>query len=225
MKQIVLLIALLSIVGCYRQRPLPYKTTEPTLVLNGDSGYITPTPEYSLKLRGDSGYVSKRAGHEFLLKYSLTDSTNFYWQNNISDTIGKYYYIKQTGRYYVYIMDYKEEFSFETSIVAEVTAKGGLMQYERYLHGNYPRCLENYADGFWKHGDNFIVKICGTGSGYGATYMLLFNSITPRDSLELIPLSYWSQMLSAAGEDLSSTIDLRANKLTIHYQLQTGDYN
>lgn len=223
MKQILLFTLIATLLSCQQKKSAAIKPDQEHRAFKNIS-QTKQTPNCNILFSGDCGYIERCAGHNFLLAARLTDSTNFYWKQNPTDTIGKYYFIKETGNYYVYIMDCKEEYSFETSIVAEVTAKGALVQHERYLHSNYPSCLENYADGFGKCGNSYGVKICGTGSGYGATYLLLFKNISPQDSLEHIPISYWSQKANGDGEDLSSSINLSADKLTIYYTLKTGDY-
>ena len=50
----------------------------------------------------DSGYFNKQEGIKFLIQNSLIDTNNSYWiEINKTDTIAKFYKIKEAGNYII----------------------------------------------------------------------------------------------------------------------------
>jgi hypothetical protein len=172
----------------------------------------------------DSGYITKHKGLEFLLTARLTDTLDSYWsQAKDSDTIGKYYRNALTNNYFICTIDLSKKYSFETHLLIEVKPNGNIVKKERFFHGNYPCCWNNYYDGFNKYGEYFIIKTCRTGSGYCAGYLYLFKEISSQKSQQSIPESYWSSI--GVTQNLTSKMELNNDELIMHYKLEKGELN
>ncbi len=175
----------------------------------------------------DSGFILKKDGLRFLLSAALTDTAGSYWsQVKDNDTIGKYYKVRQTGNFFVCTIDLSQKNNFETFLLLEIKADGTVLKNERFFHGNYLCCLPNYYEGFYKYGDYFCLKTCGTGSGYCGTNMYLFKEIKPQNEQNSIAESYSSFNCSIGlSIILSSTIELHNDYLIMHYELKNGEFN
>jgi len=212
------------------------------------------TLQNKLILTNDSGFVTKKEGLAFLLANSLTDTlpwsdtiyydspitlfdgtTHTYWIDNgddgwylfkQTDTIGKYYRIENSNNYMMCLIDYGSKYDFETHLVIEITSDGKLVKSERFFHGNYPCCWGNNYDGFSKYGDFFGIEICGTGSGYCASYLHLFKEVTPQDSINSIRLNCWAYIDSdddeASYASITSNMEIKKDELLLHYVLIYG---
>lgn len=193
---------------------------------NGATNILNDKVQYSkLILSNDSGFVIKKNGLPFLLATSLTDTTDSFWnQAKDNDTIGKYYKVRETGSYFYCSIDLTKKYTFETHLLIEINPVGEILKSERYFHGNYPCCWDNYYEGFNKFGDYFGLKTCGTGSGYCASYLYLFKDILPQEKQNSIPQSYWSS-LGAGGlsQSFSSEMEFKKDKLVLHYKLEDGE--
>jgi len=178
-----------------------------------------------LELSLDSGFITKKVGLPFLLSNKLTDTTESFWdQVKDFDTIAKYYKIKETGNYYYCSIDISGQYSFETHLIIELTSDGEIIKSERFKHGNYACCWNNYYDGFNKYGDYYGIDICGTGSGYCATYLFLFKNLIPQDSQKEIPIRYWSSMgPKGQSQSFSSSMDIDKEVIIMHYRLDEGE--
>lgn len=172
----------------------------------------------------DSGYINKHKGIEFLLAAKLTDTLNSYWsQAKDNDTIGKYYRNPLSNTYFFCAIDLSNKYSFETHLLIELKSNGKILKAERFLHGNYPCCWNNYYEGFNKYGKYFGLKTCGTGSGYCASYLYLFNEILSQESQNSIPESYLSSF--KITQNLTSKMELKKDTLIMHYKLEEGELN
>ena len=178
-----------------------------------------------LMLENDSGFVIKKNGLPFLLETSLTDTIDSFWnQVKDSDTIGKYYKVSQTGNYFYCSIDLTRKYSFETHLLIEIKPSGEILRFERFFHGNYPCCWDNYYEGFNTFGEYFGLKTCETGSGYCASYLYLFKEILPQDKQNSIPQTYWSS-IGAGGlsQSLSSEMEFKKDNLFVYYKLEDGE--
>lgn len=178
-----------------------------------------------LSLQQDSGFVTKKIGLPFLIAHQLTDTTGTYWKDYIkdSDTIAKYYKVKQTGHFYYCTIDRLPD-DFETHLILELNQAGELLQSERFFHGHYHCCWKNRYEGFQKYGDYFGIKTCNTGLGFCASSLYLFKKLASQDTLEPVLIDYWEAM---GGEDrnprrLSSFLTTDKDTLLVHYKLEEG---
>jgi hypothetical protein len=145
----------------------------------------------TIQLSGDSGFITKKIGLPFLIANELTDTAESFWdQINDGDTIAKYYRDQETQHFVYCSFDLSRKYSFTTHLIMELDEKGEILEHQRYLHGNYPCCWNKTFDGFKRYGDGYGIKICGTGSGYCASYLFLFKKIIPQDSQYSIPVYY-----------------------------------
>jgi hypothetical protein len=177
-----------------------------------------------LELLMDSGFVTKKVGLPFLLSNNLTDTTESSWEIvNDNDTIAKYYKVKESGHYYYCSIDLSRQYSFETHLIIELSSEGEIIKSERFLHGNYSCCWNNYYDGFNKYGDYYGIDICGTGSGYCTTYLFLFKNLIPQNSQKEIPINYWSSSGEGESYSLSSSMNLNKEIIIMHYRLDEGE--
>lgn len=171
----------------------------------------------------DSGYFTKRKAIGFLLAAKLTDTLNSYWsQANDNDTIGKYYR-NASGNYFLCTVDLSKKYAFETHLLIETKPNGEVLRKERFFHGNYSCCWENYYEGFNQYGAYFGIKTCGTGSGYCASYLYLFKQIIAQKKQNSIPESYSSYF--GIAEQLTSRMELKNEDLLMHYELEKGEIN
>ncbi len=178
-----------------------------------------------LILSHDSGFVIKKNGLSFLLANALTDTTDSFWnQLKDSDTIGKYYKVRETNNYFYCTIDLTRKYTFETHLLIEINTIGDILKSERFFHGNYLCCWDNYYEGFKKYGDYFGIETCGTGSGYCASYLYLFKNILPQEKQNSIPQSYWSS-LGAGGlsQRFSSEMKFKKDKLVLYYKIEYGE--
>ncbi len=176
-----------------------------------------------LNLKGDAGYLTKKNAFDFMVAQSITDTSHYWSFINENDTIGKYFRKNNSSNYIACLYNCGSESTFEYHNILELDSLGRLIKYEKYTHGNYPICWENYYGGFDKYGEYYGINICGTGSGYSASYLCLFKEISPKDSLELIPSDYWSSFSKGGlSESLNSTMDLKGNVLMMHYTFERG---
>jgi hypothetical protein len=177
-----------------------------------------------LNFSNDSGYVVKKNGLPFLLSIMMTDTINSFWSHaKENDTIGKYYRNTESGTYFICLIDLSSKFDFETHLLLEIKADGTVIKNERYFHGNYSCCWNNYYEGFYKRNNFFVMTTCGTGSGYCGSQIYIFKEIIPQNSQKSISKSYWS----SNGEDkyslnLSSAIEWKEDCLLVHYTLEKG---
>jgi len=218
MKQIYLLIFSILFFACNNKQQ------------NVEASISSIEKEYfKLKLVNDSGFIQKKDGLLFLLSHGLTDTTDSHLDlMNDKDTIGKYYKVKQTGNFFYCLIGFSE--GFETHILFETKPDGTLLKSERFYHGNYSCCWDNYYEGFNKNGNYFSIKTCGTGSGYCGSHIYLFKNIIAQDQQNSIPEYYWAS--SVGGHDaetdgpichsLSSTIEFKLDYILMHYKLEKG---
>ena len=181
---------------------------------------------YGLTLSNDSGFILKKDGLRFLLSVALTDTFGSHWtwsQIKDNDTIGKYYHVKQTGNFFVCTIGLAKNHLFESHLLLEIKTDGTILKNERFIHGNYPCCWDNYYEGFKKRGDYYYLKTCGTGSGYCGSRIYLFRKIMPQDKQNSIPESYHAFFGDEQSEILNSTMEWQDNYLIMHYKLDSGN--
>lgn len=180
---------------------------------------------HPLPLLQDSGFVTKKDGLPFLIAHKLTDTTGSYWDNlQASDTIGKYYKIKESGHFYYCTIDYSPEYTFETHLIIEFNQDGKLLQSARFFHGHYHCCWDNRFEGFNRYGDFFGIKTCTTGSGFCATDLYLFKTLRQQEEQTFIPLGQWFAFGNDIGEprNVSANLEWNKNELIVHYLLEDG---
>lgn len=193
---------------------------------HSDNNQINPDNNQSISdkliLSSDSGFVTKKMGLSFLLSNNLTDTSEFFWNQIVeSDTIAKYYQIIDNGNYIYCTIELSKEYSFRTNLLIELTKEGEIVRIERFFHGNNPCCWKNYYEGFHKYGEYFGIKICGTGSGYCASYLFLFKDIISQDSQKAIPLRFWSYC-GGQAQCFNSAMEIEKDILRMHYKLEDG---
>jgi hypothetical protein len=216
-------------------------TTQNKLFLTNDSGFVTKKEGLEFLLANsltDTMPWSDTIYHNSPI--TLFDGTiSTYWIDSGSDswylikqndTIGKYYRIENSNNFMMCLIDHGSKYDFETHLVIEVTSNGELIKSERFFHGNHPCCWNNYYDGFSKYGDFFGIKICGTGSGHCSSRLYLFKKVTPQDSINFILLNCWSvgdfvdSGESSLYDSYTSSIDIKKDKLVIHYVSESGTH-
>lgn len=143
----------------------------------------------SLTLINDSGYINKKQGLPFLLHRKFSDTTQKSWRYiKDTDTIAKYYK-KNKNTYFICFFDYNMiQYDFETNLLIEIkvsSKKQEVIKVERYFHGNYSCCWNNF-DGFQKKGDYFMFNYCGTGSGYCSSQMVIMQDVLPQEKASYI---------------------------------------
>jgi len=181
---------------------------------------------FGLIFSQDSGFILKKDGLPFLLSVTLTDTSGSQWtwsQVKDNDTIGKYYQVKQTGNFFVCTIELTKKYAFVSHLLLEIKSDGTILKNERFIHGNYPCCWDNFYEGFKKRGEYFYFKTCGTGSGYCGSRIYLFKNIISQDKQNAIPESYRSFSGDGQSEVLTSTMELRENYIIMHYKLETGN--
>ena len=186
----------------------------------------SPSGFHPLLLQQDSGFVTKKDGLPFLIANNLTDTVGSYWDNlQDSDTLGKYYKVKESGHFYYCSIDYSPEYTFETHLVIELNQVGKLLQSARFFHGNYSCCWDNPYEGFNRYGDFFGIKTCSTGSGFCATDLYLFKTLRQQEEQTSIPLGLWSAFGNDIGEprSISANLEVNKNELIVHYLLEDGE--
>ncbi|RYD80371.1 MAG: hypothetical protein EOP53_08130 [Sphingobacteriales bacterium] len=148
-----------------------------------NNSFRMDTRENQKLISGDSGFIKKADGLNLLISYKLTDTTNSFWrQIKDNDTIGKFYKIKETGNYYLCLLDVSSKNNWATHLILELNKNNEIIKTERFTHSNYHCCWKNDYEGFNKYGEYFGLKIFGTGSGYCATYLFLFKELLPQKS-------------------------------------------
>ena len=171
---------------------------------------------------GDSGFVTKKDGLYFLLWHGLTETKDSFWnQIKKTDTIGKYYKVKESGNYFVCLMDFSRQYTFETHILLELTPSGKLIKSERFFHSNYACCWENYYEGFNKIGNYFSLKICGCGTDLCLGRLYVFKEILPQDQQQPIPSYSWVNY-EGSSTVVNSTLEFKDDQLLMHYEEDSG---
>ena len=179
-----------------------------------------------LNLSSDSGFITKKIGHKFLVEASLSDTSKNWDLLKSSDTIGKYYKVGSTGNYFACLIDYSDKYAFETHLLLELSPNGNLLKSERYIHGNYPCCWDNYYSGFGKMGNYFYIETCATGSGFCASELYLFKNIKPQDSIISVPNNCFISMTGTGlSYKLNSRVEFKSEYLIMHYLLQKGIFD
>lgn len=104
---------------------------------------------------------------------------------------------------------------------------GEMNNHEFYSTVDY-YCDEDAIQSFTKKGRYFILFGCGHGSGYGSSYMYIFDKLLPEDSLNTV----WDQIYSSTSlnfkgysELLTSVVEVKNDSLLLHYQLNKGTYH
>lgn len=166
----------------------------------------------------DSGFIRKKDVLNILKYNHLTDTTASGWTlYPDTDTFGKYYR-QPDGNIMACLLDVGGP-SFETHLLMEVRPDDSLISAERFFHGNYPCCWENF-DGFGKFRDYYYLKICNTGTAFCMSSICVFKNVQPQDSMSPIIQGYWSGSMGGEARDLTSQWTINGDSLLMHYQLE-----
>jgi len=188
---------------------------------NESNDNLNNNDRYHFVFSKDSGFIKKNEGLRILLSDSLTDTVNTNWRwIDKNDTIGNYYKDKTSGDYFVCIIDIQG--TFETHWILEIKPDGSIIKSERYRHGNYGCCWNNYYEGFKKYGDYFGIKICGTGSGFCSSDLYIFKEIRSEDEQKPIPEYHLTLGPNNCFAKLSSLIEFKDDYIIMHYKFECG---
>lgn len=172
----------------------------------------------------DSGLIRKKEELKFLGDHQLVDTTQPVWAL-LDDTavMGKYYR-QPDGNFIACLLDPVGEV-LPTHLLVELSPYDDVLKVARYIHWNHPCCWER-GDGFMKRGNDYFLKICGTGSGYCSTNIYCFQHVVPQDSLSHVVAGYWSYM-GGMGTDNSWSIEsnshVNGDTLWMYYKLEEFD--
>ncbi len=179
----------------------------------------------------DSGYLTKNTLSSWLLSFELCDSNKVSWSAyHQNDTIAKYYRTDNNSFYLCY-QNLIYNGDCEIHFIDEISLNGELLKHYPFTHGNVACCWERF-NGFWKLGDYYLFKHCGSGSSYCSGSYEIFKLLTPEDSLSSITESVYSGMM---GDDLlensiilyaESKMSILKNQITMIYthELESGAY-
>lgn len=157
----------LALVSFSAIRPKHLSTTQSTGdIFAADSGYI---------FKGDAISLHK-AALDFETVFEKGDTLD-YSRSDLSarDTIGKFYR-HSNGNYIVCTQPILYVPTPPVHYILEVTPTGKVVDFAEFSEGMYFCCWTNMRDGFLKHGNYYILKECGTGSGYCSTNLYIFKS-------------------------------------------------
>lgn len=232
LKHIFICLTIISLFGCAEKHA---EDNTDAISKNANNDIDSDTLEISaigkyasgLMLSEDSGFILKKDGLRFLVSVSMTDTADSFWSNVMdNDTVGQFYRVRHTDNFYICIVDLSKKYSFETHLLFEIEPNGTVLRSERFFHGNYSCCWNNYYEGFYRCGEFFCLKTCGTGSGYCATHVYFFKDIKPQDQQNSIVESYWSSFGDDGNsQNLSSTIEWDNKSLIMHYELVKGIFD
>ncbi len=205
MKYIVLIICSLTIYSCTWKRTKEEDKYKYNLIL----------------FKADSGYVNKKDALAFLLKNQLTDTIESFWSlHGDSESIGKYYRIKNSKDYLLCVMDLSKKYTFETHLLMKTNSKGEITDTSRFMHWNYSSCLDNKAEAFNKYGDYYGLSICQTGSGFSAHYVYFFKDFVYQEKQNPILLFLYSGM-GYLSETITSSMKINNDIINVDYEVET----
>lgn len=176
----------------------------------------------------DSGYILKKEGINLLLKLNSSDSIDLDFKKiEDNDTIGKFYRKEDSQNYFACVTDIINSKYNPSHFILELNSNGEILKSERYTNGFYLCCWKNEYEGFTKLSDFYILKTCGTGSGFCSSQIYVFKEIISQNNLNPILLNmslgiceaYKNTFLSC---NLSSKIEVKSNSLVLHYKYNKG---
>ncbi|MFM2226345.1 MAG: hypothetical protein RJA07_2547 [Bacteroidota bacterium] len=173
-----------------------------------------------LLLNSDSGFITKQIGLQFLIKNNLADTINKNWDKITDiDTVGKYYRIPNSDNYYLFTsVNPNDEI-----LLSEVDSSGKVFQLKKFYHGNWSCCWKNKFNGFYKFGNFFGIKTCGSGSAYCSSFFYFFKKLTDQDNIKSIPFNVFSSGINGEVLLLNSTFNFsNQNNLFFEYKLEKG---
>jgi hypothetical protein len=177
-----------------------------------------------LHLNENDGYLMKNEVLDILDNLNLSNKKNFNanWIKD-SDTLGRYFKSTETGNYIFCLYDTNKDYDFETHVLVELKPlkenRFKILAKERYFHGNYPCCWNNYYDGFTFENGYFRINTCGTGSGLCGKHAYYFKHVIPQEKLNSITIEYYIYQEEMEASKLESIIEITKNQLKISYIL------
>lgn len=177
-----------------------------------------------LNLKENDGYLLKNEVLDILDNLNLSKKKNFNanWIKD-SDTLGRYFKSTETGNYILCLYDTNKDYDFETHVLVELKPikenKFKVIAKERFFHGNYPCCWNNYYDGFTFENGYFRINTCGTGSGLCGKHAYYFKHVLPQEQLNPITVEYYFYMEDMEASTLESIIEITQSQLKISYTL------
>lgn len=137
---------------------------------------------------------------------------------NTTDTIGKFYR-HQNGNYIVCTKNIILIDQMEVHFVMEVKPDGSVLYNDFFYDGMYLCCGKNMRDGFLKHGKYYILKECGTGSGYCSTNLYIFKSLYDPSVTTPIRTKYFiAQCENGLACHLTSILNIHNDTVTVNYK-------
>lgn len=179
----------------------------------------------------DSGYILKPEAEKLLsqIKYD-TDSIEYenttlgmdMYDIKITDTIGKFYRM-DNGNHLAFLSDIIHPY-WNMFVLLEITPEGKVLQSELYSAGMHQCCWDENSLGFKKYPNGYFgTTSCGTGSGHCSSYIYLFKDFSAQGN-GIVSYSWtnWCQFTakSPIACHLSSTIDIKNDTVTMHYNLE-----
>ena len=175
----------------------------------------------NLIFKSDSGYINKKDGLKFLLENKLTDTVDSGWKfYGDSDSIGKYYKLKNSDSYLFCTLDLSRKYTFETHLLIKVGSNGEIIDTSRFFHWNYPSCVENQAEVFNRYNNYYGITVCGTGSGYSSSSVYLFKDFVYQEKQNPILLFEYSGM-GAQTETTGSDLTIKNDTVKVNYTHQS----
>lgn len=147
---------------------------------------------------------------------------NSSWEE--SDTIGKFIYLPDKGRYFLCLNLHEYKPFGESHCVLElekVFDKIILKNWKIFYQGNYACCWTGF-DGFFRWNDYLIYKVCGTGSSLCSSTWCLFNQLSTGENQNEFIHDFW---IGVEGEYslLQCKADLLGDDLlSLNYTLEKG---
>ncbi|MHA3786778.1 hypothetical protein ACX0HA_01105 [Flavobacterium hauense] len=179
----------------------------------------------------DSGYILKPEAEKLLsqIKYD-SDSTEVedaaagmgLYDIKITDTIGKFYRMNN-GNHLAFLSDITHPY-WNVFVLLEITPEGKVLQSELYNAGIHQCCWNEGPLGFKKYANGYFGTMsCGTGSGHCSSYIYLFKDFAPQgNGICSYSWTSWCQFTATLpiACNLSSTIDIKNDTVTMHYTLE-----
>ncbi|MFN6077267.1 MAG: hypothetical protein ACK476_18580 [Fluviicola sp.] len=178
-----------------------------------------------LHLNENDGYLMKNEVLDILDNLNLSNKKNFNanWIKD-SDTLGRYFKSTETGNYIFCLYDTNKDYDFETHVLVELKPlkenRFKILAKERYFHGNYPCCWNNYYDGFTFENGYFRINTCGTGSGLCGKHAYYFKHVIPQEQLNSITIDYYFYQEDMEAITLESTLVINENYILVSYTLK-----
>lgn len=172
----------------------------------------------AVEFKGDSGFILKPQAVKLLNTVRNIDTIDIGWENYIeNDTVGKYYKTSW-GTFYACILKPLSA----TRVIIEMTPENKILKSEYFYSGTYHCCWNNDHEGFQKHGDYYSVRTCGTGSGYCAGELNVFQKIPSKSSNSILESVWVSTCFEGYSCSLTSIMKIRNDTVFMNYTLEKG---